>query len=171
MREKDVEARIPYESKNTYRGGKKHHKVIDPRWGVAFRRHDCTLTMLFEPGDLSRWTEIRLTADGEDPEPWRFFPREFEYLRFARAYLTWDREGATKALRALQPGTRPRRGDDREFYEMVADVYKAVLAEGETKRPLTELAARLQKSPSTAGRWVKEARKRGLLEEVEQDAR
>jgi hypothetical protein len=71
-------------------------------------------------------------------------------------------------LRALQtpPLTPPTgRGYPDEFYANVASTYRAALRRQE--RPVVAIAESAGVPRSTAGRWVKEARRRGLLGEAQ----
>jgi hypothetical protein len=53
------------------------------------------------------------------------------------------------------------RGYPDDFYERVADAYRAAFRRG--VRPVNAIATEANVPRSTAGRWVKEARRRGLL--------
>jgi len=170
MRDRDTEIRIPYEAKVTRRNGKKHVEEIDPRLGVTLYEYGCALTFFFPPGGIDTRgepLEIRIKQVGDNPQPWRLVYRYFDYLGYVRAACAFDREGAAKALRLLQQQRRPRHDD--EFFGIVRDLYVQLLNEGE-RRPITEFAARVGRDVSTASRWIAEARRRGLLEEVERSA-
>jgi hypothetical protein len=56
------------------------------------------------------------------------------------------------------------RGYGDEFYERVATAYRDALRRGE--RPVEALRLQANVPRSTAARWVKEARRRGLLGEA-----
>jgi hypothetical protein len=57
-----------------------------------------------------------------------------------------------------------RRGLDADFYKLVAESYKALVAEGE-EHPVKALAEMQPVDISTASRWIKEARRRGFIRE------
>jgi hypothetical protein len=65
-----------------------------------------------------------------------------------------DRVGATKPLRGV-PVTK-------EFLGQVANVYRSAVAGG-SRAPVVEVARQLGGSRPTAGRWVVQARKAGVL--------
>ena len=58
-------------------------------------------------------------------------------------------------------GQKHERARGDEFYETVAKTYRHLSAV--TKRPVAELAEANEVPPTTAHRWVKEARRRGML--------
>ena len=57
---------------------------------------------------------------------------------------------------------RPSRGHDDAFYEQVAAKYRAAMRRSPA-RPVAAIQAEAKVPRSTAARWVKEARRRGLL--------
>jgi hypothetical protein len=63
-----------------------------------------------------------------------------------------------------EPVARPVRGEPvtEAFLGMVADTYRKAVASG-SRRPVGELGEQLGGSRSTAGRWVVQARRAGLL--------
>jgi hypothetical protein len=65
-----------------------------------------------------------------------------------------DREGATRPLRGV-PLTK-------EFLDQVANVYRAAVASG-SRAPVVEVARQLGGSRPSAGRWVVQARRAGIL--------
>jgi hypothetical protein len=72
-----------------------------------------------------------------------------------------DREGFERELAALAPAIEPGKRLSDEHFAAVADVYRYALRTG---RPATaSVGEAFNVSRSTAGRWVVEARRRGLL--------
>lgn len=144
------------------------HSDDDERVSVSMQEDGATLTIFFDPE--TAWSgrapvlEVRLTpvvADGEF-QPWKLLPKLPLHLKYARASLTWQQEGAGAALAALRGVDERRRGLSDDRLRAVAEIYEALVAEGE-KYPIKALAATQHVDKSTASRWVTAARKRGLL--------
>lgn len=65
----------------------------------------------------------------------------------------------------LRPFARTgRRGYDDDFYRQVADLHRAVVARGGRPGPVAMIAEVADVPRTTAARWVKEARRRELLD-------
>jgi hypothetical protein len=97
-----------------------------------------------------------------------FFPQVNLYLAVARASMSWDFGDARAAAELLRQIGRPGRGLSDDFYRLIAGQYKALVAEGE-RHPVKALAA-IQPGKtniSTASRWIKEAKRRGLIDAEE----
>lgn len=71
-----------------------------------------------------------------------------------------------KAVRGQKPSAKlsapGQRGYPDDFYDRVADVYRDSFR-GNSRRPVVDVANEAGVPRSTAARWVKEARRRGLL--------
>lgn len=137
------------------------------------------LVLRFAAGDISGAgpvQEIRLLPDTLplDTATLRLMPSAAMYFRYARAAMATlgSTEGTTKQRQeryrqSLEPFRKvagPGRGHSPAFYQLLAQQYAAVLAEGET-RPVTAIAEMHGVTISAASRWLKEARRRRLLEE------
>jgi hypothetical protein len=85
------------------------------------------------------------------------------YAQYARAALTWETESARSALAALRKLGRTSRGLSPDHYVHVARVFNAIVAEGEP-HPVKALAQYFHTDISNASRWVKECRRRDLIE-------
>jgi hypothetical protein len=96
----------------------------------------------------------------------RLVPQAPLYLQYARAAMSADEENWVGALEALRTVDRPGRGWSDESYKVVAASYAAIIAEGEP-HPVKALAEMHHVSISAASRWIKEARRRGLIDEKE----
>jgi hypothetical protein len=103
-----------------------------------------------------------------------FAPDAELYLAYARAAMRifrieeteegrrgkWENlAGAAGALREI---AGPGRGLSDEFYRKIAMQYRALEDEGE-RYPIKALGERNHVTISAASRWVKEARRRGLI--------
>jgi hypothetical protein len=118
--------------------------------------------------------EIRLLP-GEEPLTLptlrRFAPNAELYLALVRAAIsTIDPKGQAdldrfhRAAAALREHGGPRRGHRDEFFQQIALEYNALVEAGEP-HPVKTLAARHHVVISAASRWLKEARRRGHLNE------
>ena len=169
MLDRETVIRVPHHQSVTRKDSRTRRKVHDPRVSVAMQEEGATLTLFFDPdtalsGDAPL-LEIRLTpATGGEFEPWRLLPNLPLHLRYARAWLSWRRDDAGAALRALREVSSTRRGLSDDFLHTVAQIYGALVAEGE-KYPVKALAAAQHVDISTASRWVTAARARGYLDE------
>ncbi len=151
------------------------HSRSDRRLSVAMKEAGSTLTLFFplETGwsGEAELLELRLEPDdGTRFEPWRLVPRLPLYLQYARATLAHRHDDVSAALRALRELGATRRGLGDDFYSLVAQSYEALVAEGE-RHPVKALAEMQPVDISTASRWIKEARGRGLIKEEVEDAR
>jgi hypothetical protein len=88
------------------------------------------------------------------------------YEQYARAMIQWDdgKGDAEKALAMLSYIGAGRRSLPRGFFQIVAADYNTRRRAGETA-PITAIARSHGVYKSTAGRWVAEARRRGLIKE------
>lgn len=136
---------------------------------VVIKDRGCELVLVFPDmtgeGNLQ---ELRLRPDVEQLEPRvlrRFAPQAELYLALARAALRMqgddDVRGAVEALRSIG---RPGRGLPDPFYRTIAANYRALLSEGE-RHPVKAIAEIHHVTISAASRWLKEARRRGLIED------
>ena len=167
MLDRDTVIRDPHEANVTRKAGRRHVDVIDPRVSVSMQEQGAALTLFFDRADAhsgeSALLEVRLTPTaGGDFEPWQLLPTLPLHLRYARAWLAWRLDDANAALRALRQVSSTRRGLSDDFLHTVAQIYGALVAEGE-KYPVKALAAAQYVDKSTASRWVSAARSRGLL--------
>jgi hypothetical protein len=172
MLDRDTIIRSPHAATVTRRGGKTHRETHDPRISVAVQERGATLTLFFDTDSAftgeAPLLEIRLEppASGQPFEPWRLMPRLPLYLQYARASLAHKNDDATGALRALRQITAAGRGLSDDFLRLVAESYKALVAEGEPY-PVKALAEMQPVDKSTASRWIKEARARGFIADRE----
>jgi hypothetical protein len=97
---------------------------------------------------VSRWTS--LVADEETGD-----------LRYVASDETPE---LTRRLEEHRKASRPGRGTrlSDEYLQVVADVYKAALASG-SRSPTADVSKQLNTARSNAGRYVAEARRRGIL--------
>jgi hypothetical protein len=144
---------------------------------VVVTHRGCRLELRFAPGDFmgeGLVEEIRLLPDVKQLEPRvlrQFAPQAELYLAFARSamrllgpvgtpesrYDTW--RSTAEALREI---SGPGRGLTDEFYVRIAENYRALIDGGEPY-PIKALSEIHHVTISAASRWVKEARRRGLL--------
>jgi hypothetical protein len=134
---------------------------------VEMQADGARLTLFFDPE--TAWTgkaplvEVRLTpTTGGEFMPWLLMPKLPLHLQYARASIAHKRSDAATALQALRQVGKTRRGLGNDFLRIIAMQYEALVAEGE-RYPIKALAAAMSADKSTASRWVKEARRRGLL--------
>jgi hypothetical protein len=139
----------------------------DQRLTVEIQEEGATLTLFFDrerafAGDAPL-LEVRLTpAAGGGFEPWRLLPKLPLHSRYARAALRHDRGDAAGALRALREIDTTRRGLSDDSLRIIAELYQSLIAEGE-RYPVKALALTQHVDKSTASRWIKAARDRGLI--------
>jgi len=149
-------------------------REVKPVWSVA-------------PPDADGWTEVEgypLTGAAQERLRVRVVDGDIRelHVRDNGEPITGTR------LRALQPGTialmvetlgafgeqpkapwptsPPERGHGDDHYERVAATYRRAIAEGHP--PVAQLVAEARVPRSTAARWVKEARRRGMLKPTRQ---
>jgi hypothetical protein len=118
------------------------------------------------PDSLDEWdsTKVRRTRGSVDLDAVRRFGRNYAlYIEYARAAITWDREGSTTALRALRDVGRTRRGLNPDFLSPIATEYRAEVSAGNSQ-PLKTLAERHFVDVSTVSRWIRRCRELGLLD-------
>jgi hypothetical protein len=108
--------------------------------------------------------EIRLSPAASGTfEPWRLLPNLPLHLQYARAALAQKQGDVDAALWALRQVSSTRRGLSHDFLRIVAQLYGSLVAEGE-RYPVKALAKAQHVDVSTASRWIKAARSRGLLD-------
>jgi hypothetical protein len=144
------------------------HSKDDSRTSVSMKTHGCELVLFFDdPGRQGPLRELRLLPDSAELEPSvirQFAPRAPLYLKYARTAMTDDRETWAGSLQALREIGATRRGLGDEFFKNVGRNYSFLLAEGEP-HPVKALAEMHHVVISTASRWIKEARRRGYIED------
>jgi hypothetical protein len=145
---------------------------------VVITDRGCQLVLRFAAGDVmgeGPVQELRLLPDTETLEPKvlrRFAPQADLYLAYARSAMRIFKEGAEDyraAAQALRDVQGPGRGLSPEFYRLVAKTYDALIAGGE-QHPVKALSEKHHVTISAASRWLKEARRRGLIQEEARDA-
>lgn len=142
------------------------HARDDKRTSVTIKEHGLELLLFFD--DLSGegpLRELRLLPAEEQLEPKvlrRFAPQSPLYLQYARAAIQVKREDMRSALLGLRAVGATRRGLGADFFKIIATNYEALIAEGEP-HPVTALAAMHSVTISSASRWIKEAKQRGLI--------
>lgn len=173
LRDRDTVIRSPHAVTQTRKAGKTETRVDDPRVSVTVQEQGATLTLFFDPE--TAWTgeapllEIRLTPPATGPfQPWRLMPMAPLHVGYARAALARDHGNLVAALRALREVTSTRRGLPNGFLRTVAELYGALVAEGEPY-PIKTLAELQPVDISTASRWVSAARTRGFLPATDQE--
>jgi hypothetical protein len=161
--DRDTEIHIPHDATVTRKGGRKVVDVHDPRTSVAIQEEGATLTLFFEPDGDAPLVEVRLspTAAGAF-EPWRLLPQLPLHLKYARASLAHRSGDVAAALDVLRQHGSTRRGLSDKFLKIVAEKYESLVAEGEPY-PVKALAAIQHVDKSTASRWIRAARERGLF--------
>ena len=148
----------------------------DERVCVSMRTQGLKLQLYF--ADLSAEgpvLELQLLPNEDELEPKvlrRLIPTASLYTQYARAAVRFDRDDVRGAIQALRQVGRPGRGLSDEFYRVVAHNYDALVAESEP-HPVKALGLMHNVSLSAASRWLKEARRRGLILEKKEatDAR
>lgn len=80
-----------------------------------------------------------------------------------RRQVTQLQRQANEARPKLRPGRPPEYGD--AHYSTIADAYSRLVTTG---RPVKSIAEQMHVSPKTVDRWVREARRRGLLPQTQQ---
>jgi hypothetical protein len=112
---------------------------------------------------------MRLLPDGADtldPKTLRWFAPQAElYLASARAALSWRMQNLYGAVEALREVGRPGRGLGDPFYRAIAEHYRVLLDQGE-RHPVKAIGEIHHVTISAASRWLKEARRRGFLEDA-----
>jgi hypothetical protein len=168
LRDADTVIQVPHAVTRTRARNKSETRIDDPRTSVTMRDRGLEIVLFFEGGDLSGdapLLEVRILPDsGRAFEPWRLAPRLPLYLSYARAAMAGRANDARAALRALRAMGVGRRGLPDDFFAAVAEQYNALVADGELY-PITALAEMQPVAVSTASRWVKEARRRGLVKD------
>jgi hypothetical protein len=168
MIHRETVIRVPHAVNVRRVDGKKEGEVLDPRVSVTIKDRGCELVLFFENLDPSSpLLELRLLPGPTAFEPWRFVPQLPLYLSYARAAMGLEREDTAAALRALRQAGSGRRGLSDDFLKIVAEMYKAFVADGEPY-PIKAIAGTQSVSHSGAWRWVNEARRRGFLLEEDQ---
>jgi hypothetical protein len=153
---------------------------------VVITHRGCQLVLRFAEGDHlgeGDVQELRLLPDTERLEPRilrQFAPQAELYLAFARAAMRWmwpeeeapesRQENFRSAVEALRQIAGPGRGLTDEFYRAIAKEHEA-LVEGGEPHPIKTLGENHHVTISAASRWVKEARRRGLMEGGKRNAR
>jgi hypothetical protein len=111
---------------------------------------------------LLQWDRLLRAAETiyDTPMP-DFFLGEGEWREAQEQYLQAWAEYHSKVQAAVgHPG---RGGRDRSHYKHIAALYKALLADGETK-PIKRLSEDLGVNANTISGWVRKARKLGYLQ-------
>jgi hypothetical protein len=162
---------------NAYPKGLRDEFPDGPPTAVVKHR-GCEIVLRFAPGDFfgeGDLQELRLLPGTEDLRPRvlrQFAPEAEQYLAFARAAMRifgpeGTPEGRFENYRAgadvLRGIAGPGRGLSDEFYKVVATSYTALVAGGEP-HPVKALGEKHHVTISAASRWIKEARRRGLLD-------
>lgn len=168
MRDRDTVIRTPHDATVTRVAGKRRVEVHDPRTSVTMKEHGCELVLFFD--DLGRQgpvREVRILPDTKNLEPRtlrQLLPKAPVYIQYARAAMSDNVEAWRSSAQALRKVGATRRGLGEDFYRVIAESHAALLAEGEP-HPVKALADMHQVGISTASRWIKEARRQGLIAE------
>lgn len=162
----NTEIRQPHDATAERKDGKTTRIVTDPRTSVTVQEEGCTLTLFFQP-DTGELSEIRVAEPDAGPfEPWRLLPNASLYAQYARASIAADMGNLNDAIRAIRQVSSTRRGLSDDFLHLVAQLHRSLVAEGESY-PIKAIAKTQHADISTASRWVKAARERGFLQEME----
>ncbi len=137
---------------------------------VAIRHRGCEIVFVFEPDDTTgerNITELKLRPDIEQLEPRvlrQFAPQAERYLKAARQALKWRANDLKATIDELRQVGRPGRGHTPGFYKGMAQHYEDLVREGE-RHPIKALAEIYHVTMGASSRWIKEARRRGLIKE------
>ena len=146
------------------------HSDDDPRVSVAMKTQGCELVLFFDDaGRQGPLRELRLLPDTTELEPAalrRIAPQSPLFLQYARAAMSANEEDWVGSLWALREVGATRRGLGDEFYRLIGRNYSALVEQGE-QHPVKALGEMHHAAISTASRWIKEARRRGYIEEVD----
>lgn len=171
-----------------HRGGHgRQHAWPTPTAVIA--HHGCLVALCFAEGDLSGEgpvQKLELLPDTETLEPRvlrRFAPQAELYLAYARSAMRLmsspleegdpeadlkhrydDIHGAADALRQV---AGPGRGLSDAFYRIIARHYTALIDGGEPY-PVKALGESHHVTISAASRWLKEARRRGYIDDAKE---
>jgi hypothetical protein len=140
----------------------------DPEVGIKHR--GCELRLRFaksEPFGEGELLEVRVLPDEEPtlkPKALRqFAPDADQYLAAARAAMKFKVDDIQAGVEVLRGLGGPGRALTHDFYRGIAREYAALLAGGE-KHPVKALGEKHHATISAASRWLKEARRRGLVD-------
>jgi hypothetical protein len=139
------------------------------------------LVLRFAPGDFTgegELRELRLLPQTEELRLGallQFVPHAKEYLGHARAAMRilgpegtpeerW--ENFRSSAQALREIAGPGRGLSDRFYREIAENYIALEGQGE-RHPVKAISKIHHVTISAASRWIKEARRRGYIEEAD----
>lgn len=91
------------------------------------------------------------------------------YMQYARSSIRFDAsekdiEGLRSRLETIRRFGKTSRGLPEDHYRLVAGIFNSLVAEG-SPHPVTALGKALHTDISNASRWVKEARRRGLIQQ------
>jgi len=168
VRDKDTVIRTPHDATVTRVEGKKHVEVHDPRTSVTIKEHGCELVLFFADfGRQGPVREIRILPDTKELKPAtlrQFLPNAPRYVQYARSVFTSKADSWRSSALALRKLGATKRGLGEDFYRIVAESYAALIAEGEP-HPVKALAQLHHVGISTASRWIKEARRQGLIKD------
>jgi hypothetical protein len=149
------------------------HSGNDPRVSVTIsdRRYAWPIVIYF--ASLADDASVVGVEIGTRDQPWNALDvREAAhvganlalFVRYARGVILWQGGEVARSLEVLGSAElgKTRRGLPGHFFRVVAGEYMRRVADGETA-PVTSIAATYGVNKSTASRWVKEARRRGLV--------
>jgi hypothetical protein len=149
------------------------HADDDSRTSVSMKTYGCELVLFFDDrGRQGPLRELRLLPDSAELEPRavrQFAPQAPLYVQYARAAMTEDDDAWIGSLQALREIGATRRGLGDEFFKIVAQSYRALVDEDEP-HPVKALAEMHHVVISTASRWIKEARRRGYIDDGEEQS-
>lgn len=157
------------------------HSLDDPnRDSLSMKDRGIELLLFFYrdfgvPRDERPLVEVRLLPDADQLTPVKmreFLRRSSHYERYARSFMAdflGDPARVLAQAKRLRDFGSTRRGLSDEFYRVIALDHAALLAEGEP-HIVKAMAAMHEVTPGAASRWIKEAKRRGYIEEVLQHA-
>jgi len=145
------------------------HGLSQPEWAVVLWFHlDIEHTDDKSPYVCTGFELVPVDRSGREitPDVLRHVEGNWDrYLTIAHQVLDWDPDKFKQRVGELQRlRRRGRRGMDKDFYRGIAEEYRGLLERGE--RPTTGIARAHGVGRSTASRWVRDARDRGLLGEA-----
>ena len=145
------------------------HEPTQPEWAVVlWFRLDLDRADDKSPYACTGFELVPADRSGREitPDALRHVEHNWDrYLTIAHQVLDWDPDKFRQRVGELQRlRRRGRRGMDEDFYRGISEEYRGLLERGE--RPTTGIAKAHAVGRSTASRWIREARNRGLLGEA-----
>lgn len=144
------------------------HSKEDPRLSVSLKDAGVEVLLFFPESDFSGDTdvlEVRVLphVKAVTPQALQHVGRRYSmYAQYAGATIKFDGADVRGTLATLRQAGKTSRGLSQDHYVLVAHQYNALVAEGHPY-PVKALGEVLYTDISNASRWVKEAKRRGLI--------